>query len=470
MAPVNTSPLLALALNDGFAPSSRPPFGRLLVLSLTLHAGFLFMAGKVHFSSLGERPLVAQEVSLVSLAGEPQAVRPASSQAVVRPSPVPKPAPRAVVPEPAPAPPAVTPVEPPPAITAVEPPAVSKSEPLAPSPVEAPVVSPVEAPNAIEEAKARSEALMQEALSKIKLPTPRAADATAPGPASTQPTLRAEVPKPTPTPAAPDVTRADPRSKQLMQDALGKIELPPAAPTFKPLTPAPVQRPTASAPVPKLRVPESPPLEVAKPRPASPRLEREINSVLDKLRVPDAPKPVTVPQPDVPVDSPARKPRPSLSDSLKRELDVLERLHQPKPVPRSTTAPSVTEDPATPPVVAKATPSTGPTQPATAIRATGSSSGSSEYLARVQLRISHHWVAPPVDLSGRPLSVVIAFRLHRSGTVSNVTVEDSSGNPYYDLAAKRAVLSADPLPSFPNSMSEHYLDTHFTFSVKEPLS
>ncbi len=452
MATVNTSPLLALALNDGFAPSSRPPFGRLLALSLTLHAGFLFMAGKVHFSSLGERPLVAQEVSLVSLAAEPQAVRSASPQAVAQP-PVPKPV--------------VSPAEPP-VPSPVETPAVSPAEP--------PVVSSVEPPNAIEEAKARSEALMQEALSKIKLPTPRAADATAPEPASTQPILRAEVPKP--APATPDATRADPRSKQLMQDALGKIELPPAAPTFKPMTPAPVQRPAASAPVPKLRVPESPPLEVAKRRPASPSLEREINSVLDKLRVPDVPKPVTVPQPDLPVESPARKPRPSLSDSLKRELDVLERLHQPKPVPRSTTAPSVTEDRATPPavspveppVVAKATPSTGPMQPATAIRATGSSSGSSEYLARVQLRISHHWVAPPVDLSGRPLSVVIAFRLHRSGTVSNVTVEDSSGNPYYDLAAKRAVLSADPLPSFPNSMSEHYLDTHFTFSVKEPVS
>lgn len=437
MATVNTSPLLALALNDGFAPTSRPPFGRLLVVSLILHAGFLFMAGKVHFSSLGERPLVAQEVSLVSLRGEPRAV--------VRTSPVPepprhepKPAPRAVVPDPPPAPPAVSPVERP--------------------------------PDAIEEARVRSEALMQEALNKIKLPAPRAADGTAPDPETTQPTPRAEIPKTTRAPADTGSTKPDPRSKRFLQDALGKIELPPEAPKFKPLTPAPATRPAASAPVPKLRVPESAPLQVAKRQAVTPNLEREIGSVLDNLRVPEVPEPLTVPQPEAPVETPTRKPRTSLSDSLKRELDVLERLHQPKPVPRSTTASAVTEKRASPPVVAKAGPSIGSMQPATAIRATGSSSGSSEYLARVQLKISHHWVAPPVDLSGRPLSVVIKFRLHRSGSVSNVTVEDSSGNPYYDLAAKRAVLSAEPLPSFPKSMADHYLDTHFTFSVKEPVS
>lgn len=309
---------------------------------------------------------------------------------------------------------------------------------------------------------------MQEALDKIKLPSRRPAEEKAPTPASKQPPLQAKVPKPTPVPALPDSPKSDSRSKRLMEDTLGKIELPPEAPQFKPLSPA--KRPAAPVPAPKPREPKSPPLEVAKRQPPDAKLEREINSVLNKLKVPDQPKAATSPQADVPADSPRRKPRPSLSDSLQRELDVLEKLHRPKPVPRSRPAPAVKKDPSTPPVVAKATPPADSLQPTTAIRATGSSSGSSEYLARVQLKISHHWVAPPVDLSGRPLSVVIKFRLHRSGTVSNVAVEDSSGNEYYDLAAKRAVLSADPLPSFPQSMSDSYLDTHFTFSVKEPVS
>ena len=65
--------------------------------------------------------------------------------------------------------------------------------------------------------------------------------------------------------------------------------------------------------------------------------------------------------------------------------------------------------------------------------------------------------------------MVIKFRLHRSGAVSDVVVEQASGNHYYDLAAERAVRSADPLPSFPSSLSEVYLDTHFTFTVGEQL-
>lgn len=465
MATVNTSPLLALALNDGFAPTGRPPFGRLLVVSLALHAGFLFVAETVELSSPGERPLVAQEVSLVSLGSEARPIaRP--SPVLESPAPKPRPASRAVIPE---APP-VSPAEPP-VPSPAEVPAVSPAEPPVPSPAEVPAVRQVEPPNAIEEARVRSEALMQEALNKIKLPTPRAVESTAPDPAPMRPEPRRRIPSPGRAPAVTDSTRPDPRSKRLLDDTLGRIELPPDAPKFKSLTPAPVKRPSATVPVPKLRVPEPAPSRVAKRQTAAPApdLEHEIGSVLDRLKVPDAPKAVKVPQQEMPVTPAPRKPRPSLSDSLKRELNVLERLHRPKPVPRSAPVTAGTNNQATPPVASKGTPSTASRQPATAIRAAGSSSGSSEYLARVQLKISHHWVAPPVDLSGRPLSVVIKFRLHRSGSVSDVTVEDSSGNPYYDLAAKRAVISADPLPSFPSSVSDHYLDTHFTFSVKEPL-
>jgi colicin import membrane protein len=103
----------------------------------------------------------------------------------------------------------------------------------------------------------------------------------------------------------------------------------------------------------------------------------------------------------------------------------------------------------------------------TLIQASDAVPGSSGYLSRVQDKISKHWMAPPVDLSGQSLVVVIKFRLHRSGTVSDVVVEQPSGNHYYDLVAERAIRSADPLPAFPGSLSEVYLDTHFTFTVGE---
>jgi hypothetical protein len=51
--------------------------------------------------------------------------------------------------------------------------------------------------------------------------------------------------------------------------------------------------------------------------------------------------------------------------------------------------------------------------------------------------------------------------------VSDVIIERTSGNEYYDLAGKRAVLNADPLPAFPREMADAYLDAHFSFTVGE---
>ncbi len=104
-------------------------------------------------------------------------------------------------------------------------------------------------------------------------------------------------------------------------------------------------------------------------------------------------------------------------------------------------------------------------RPLTAIQVPGADSTLQRYLALVQSKIRALWVAPPVDVTGRSFQVVIRFRLHRNGSISNVVVEETSGNGYYDDAGKRAVQAADPLPEFPGSMSESTLDAHFSFTV-----
>jgi colicin import membrane protein len=60
--------------------------------------------------------------------------------------------------------------------------------------------------------------------------------------------------------------------------------------------------------------------------------------------------------------------------------------------------------------------------------------------------------------------------LDKTGQVSGIVVERTSGNEYYDLAARRAVLSANPLPSFPPDMAQSYFDAHFSFAIGEPVS
>ena len=63
--------------------------------------------------------------------------------------------------------------------------------------------------------------------------------------------------------------------------------------------------------------------------------------------------------------------------------------------------------------------------------------------------------------------VVIKFRLERDGKVGSMLIEQSSGNEYYDLAAKRAIQSAVPLPPFTADLTESFYDAHFTFVVGE---
>ncbi|MCA9480084.1 MAG: TonB family protein, partial [Nitrospira sp.] len=42
----------------------------------------------------------------------------------------------------------------------------------------------------------------------------------------------------------------------------------------------------------------------------------------------------------------------------------------------------------------------------------------------------------------------LKFRISKSGEISQVHMEQSSGNDHYDLAALRAVQAVNPLPPF----------------------
>ena len=69
----------------------------------------------------------------------------------------------------------------------------------------------------------------------------------------------------------------------------------------------------------------------------------------------------------------------------------------------------------------------------------------------------------------RAIWVLVKFRLDKTGQVSGLVVERTSGNEYYDLAALRAVRTAI-LPTFPPEIRNPYFDAHFSFAVGEPVS
>ena len=256
------------------------------------------------------------------------------------------------------------------------------------------------------------------------------------------------------------------------------VEQPKVVEQPKPLPPAPV-------------VAATPPPVKAAPAPAPPKPSNDVmREMLKDIELPpDAPKygdisPVEksaeklkktqLKLPDVPVVTDAReskeklvdaKPASSLTEDVSKELDEelkrIKKVELPKPV---VSAPAEAPSKAAPQVEAKV-----PSMKAvdTTLKVPGIAPGSNAYLALVRHRISSFWSAPPVDSTGRAYVVIVQFRLHRTGAVTGVTIEQSSGNEYYDLAGKRAVLSATPLPVFPAEITDAYFDAHFTFTVGE---
>jgi TonB family protein len=184
---------------------------------------------------------------------------------------------------------------------------------------------------------------------------------------------------------------------------------------------------------------------------------------------PEKPKKTPFKLPDVPVASetketlarvPESPPQPSLTEDLNKELDEEFKKIKKVELPKTEMA---EESPKPVPRIEAKAPSVKAVD--TTLKVPGMAPGSNAYLGRVRQRISSYWNAPPVDVTVQTSVVVVQFRLHRNGTVTGIMIEQSSGNEYYDLAGKRAVLSAVPLPAFPVELTEPYFDAHFTFTV-----
>ena len=88
------------------------------------------------------------------------------------------------------------------------------------------------------------------------------------------------------------------------------------------------------------------------------------------------------------------------------------------------------------------------------------------YLAAVNRKVTDRWEG----LARQGRQPVITFEIGRDGQVANVSVEDSSGNRYYDLTAMRAITDAAPFPPLPDEFPGSALRIHmgFNFVPKAP--
>lgn len=265
----------------------------------------------------------------------------------------------------------------------------------------------------------------------VNLPTPLK---TVEQPRPVEPVKRAEA-KSAPAPplktSAPAATPVSvPARPSVAKDILKDLELPPDAPKFGELTPAKsVAQPRAQAPA-KILVPDLP-------------------------RIPDVPEhAMKIPQ------TPQRT---SISEELDRELEEeLKKVKEFKPaakldIPKEAPIrPAPQQEAAIPQVKA----------PQTQLKTSGAS-GTNPFWGRVEAIIKSQWEPPPIDVGGQTYNTVVRFRYYRNGMVKDVTVQQTSGNSYFDDAGKRAILKPRQFPMFPSDMTEAYQDVEMIFRVGE---
>jgi len=85
------------------------------------------------------------------------------------------------------------------------------------------------------------------------------------------------------------------------------------------------------------------------------------------------------------------------------------------------------------------------------------------YLALIQSKIERNF-RPPPGVRGE-IMATIGFRILRDGTISSITLVQSSENLLIDQAAERAVRAAGNLPPLPPQYEQGELGIHFEFVV-----
>ena len=86
----------------------------------------------------------------------------------------------------------------------------------------------------------------------------------------------------------------------------------------------------------------------------------------------------------------------------------------------------------------------------------------STYFNVLKNHVYQNWRWP----GNQPRVASIRFKIAEDGTISEVTIERSSGDSQYDDLAYRAILKANPVPPPPRSVYEFFKDTRFHFDSK----
>ncbi|MDR2666092.1 MAG: TonB C-terminal domain-containing protein [Endomicrobium sp.] len=65
------------------------------------------------------------------------------------------------------------------------------------------------------------------------------------------------------------------------------------------------------------------------------------------------------------------------------------------------------------------------------------------------------------------LTVIVYFKIHRNGSISNISIKKSSGNSEYDKYALDTIQRAMPFPDLPEDYVNNILGVYFEFKCKD---
>lgn len=86
------------------------------------------------------------------------------------------------------------------------------------------------------------------------------------------------------------------------------------------------------------------------------------------------------------------------------------------------------------------------------------------YISLLKSRIEENWKFK--NIIGE-LSALISFRIYRSGKITNLKIEKSSGYSPFDRSAILAVKSTKDIPPFPEEIKQSYLDVMIEFKKED---
>jgi len=186
--------------------------------------------------------------------------------------------------------------------------------------------------------------------------------------------------------------------------------------------------------------------------------------------VPPVAPPVTEPAPAPPAKPVLRAPKTKTEKGtaiLPEKPAKLPEIQQiPEPIPESSTAPPEPLPEVTAETDSSAIPAVAGLPDATGLKVDEPDFTFLYYLNIIRNRIQEYWQPPRLASSqSQNQQAMVMFKIGRSGKISQIRVEQSSGNFLFDQAAQRALYEVAQLPPLPVEYGGSELTVHIEFET-----